>query len=767
MAISLVAERYATGLTAQTIVSAISPTDNTTTGNTLVLAVGLAGANKVIASVSDTQGNTWKVDKTLSDSTRSVSFASAHLTSALTTLDVVTITWSVSTSMTTNIWLQEVSGIASVHFFDTYATQTGSANLITTGPTGTLVSTNEIAFDVVQVASSGWTAGSNWSNPTTKTINNTHLEYQIIDSQYSFTYPVLFGSIKMNAAATWTSTASFVSALVVYSSVAVNSDIDLSVSDSSTVTDSVLMTGPRNLSVSNSTTVTDSTILNIVSANTKAIVVNESSSITENVSVSPQATTTPTITVNDTSSVADTKTVGTPTIQERNVTVSDTSVVTDSVATFVPTLTIGVSDTTAISEVPYLIQPVHLRPPVYPNRVQFTNARTQIQILDSNLNLVAVVKTPMPLNGSGTILRYSKELSDFGTCTFRISSYDPSFTTIGDIVKPHAYHVRLLRQNVVVWQGAIIENTSRTKDYIEVVAVEYIWYFNKKLINRTSADPVTGESNSIYRIFSSGTMATAVTTLVNETITSFQGTNHALASMTIGTIENPDYPPNMTNASNTALTGPWSFGDGTVAPKLTYDFHSVMYVLKSFGAYSYADFNIDKDLKFNFKKFFGNDHHYNVNFVWGQHGNAVDFNITRLGQQQVNDLWGIAVDTNGKILHQNQTDQASIKTDGFLEQVAAYSDIKDQATLNARVQAELPLISTPESSANTIVLSEKAYPLGVYDIGDLVTVKVDHVAVQYQEISRIVGISVDLNSTGRELTTVQTNKPLPWQYGAN
>lgn len=392
---------------------------------------------------------------------------------------------------------------------------------------------------------------------------------------------------------------------------------------------------------------------------------------------------------------------------------------------------------------------------------------TSIEILDSDLNFVTKVQSPYPLDKGGLILQYSKELSDFGQCKFRISNYDPAFSNFGDITKPHSYHVRIRRGTAIVWQGAIIENSKRTKDFTEIIAAEYVWYLGKILINRTSDNPATGQADGIYRIFNSGTMSSAVTTLINETIARWSGTNHALASMTLGTIENPNYPPNLTNATGTALTGAWSFGNGTSAPQLTFDFHSVLYVLKSFGAYTFADFNIDSDLKFNFKKFLGNDHHYNVNFVWGQHGNAVDFNVTRLGERQVNDMWGIAVDNTGKILHQEQTDEPSKKINGILEGVAAYADIKDQATLNARVRAELPLIATADASADSFMLDEKAYPLGVYDVGDIITAKINHIAFDYDEIKRIVGLSVSLHDTGRELTTVQLNTPLPWQYGQN
>lgn len=396
--------------------------------------------------------------------------------------------------------------------------------------------------------------------------------------------------------------------------------------------------------------------------------------------------------------------------------------------------------------------------------------RTTIQILDSNLNLITKITSPMPLNSRGVILQYSKELSDFGTAKFRISAYDPLWTTYGDIVKPHAYHVRIVRGIATVWQGAIIENGMRTKDFVEVTAVEYVWYLGKVLINRTSVDPNSSSSNTnIFRIFNSGGMDTAVTALINETITKFSGTNHALASLSLGTIENPNYPPNMTDANNPphALTGAWAFGNGTNAPMLTFDFHSLLYVLKSFGAYSFADFNVDSSLRFNFKKFLGNDHHYDVNFVYGTQGNVVDYNITRLGQRQVDSLWGIAVDPNGLILNQLITDQAAIQTYGLLEQTVGYSDIKDQATLNARLAAELPFVSTPDGSADTVTVDETAYPLGVYDVGDIVTFKVKNAMVNTSGIRRIVGLTVNLHDTGRELTSLQFNVPQPWQYGAS
>lgn len=399
---------------------------------------------------------------------------------------------------------------------------------------------------------------------------------------------------------------------------------------------------------------------------------------------------------------------------------------------------------------------------------------TIIWILDSDLNRVTRIIAPYPLDSQGNIVQYSKELDDYGQCTFRISAYDTTLIQYGDILAPHKYWVEITRNGVTVWLGAIIQNTKRTKDFIEINAAEPLWYLSKVLMQRSSLDPATGTADNIYRIFSSGSLADAVTAIMNETIITFQGSDagHALSGMTLGTVENPNFPPNMTDGSNpsNALTGPWVFGNGITAPQLQYDFQTVLYVLRSFGLYSYSDFYIDNNLVFNFVAFKGQNLTNKITFRWGGPGqtpsNIVDYNIPRFGQRMINDLIGIATDPNGVILHYEGTDEASITEYGLIQGVAAYTDVKDQATLNARIQAEVPLISTPDDTAITIVLNERGYPLGQYDVGDIVNIDIQNKAVDFSDMRRIVGISVSVHNTGRETTSVQTNKVLPWQFAS-
>lgn len=391
--------------------------------------------------------------------------------------------------------------------------------------------------------------------------------------------------------------------------------------------------------------------------------------------------------------------------------------------------------------------------------------RTVVEILDRNLNKIAESKALYPINAQGMVLRYSKELSDFGMCLFRLRPQDPIFTQYGDILVPHKYHIRIKRGSSYVWQGAIVDNPHRTHNYIEVKAAEYEFYLSRVLVKRTSAVSYGGIAPSQdiglhYRIFSSGTMAQAVTDVVNEAKIAF-GSSHILNGITLGTIENPNYPNNFVTAGGTALTGAWGFSSDVV---LQFDYQSVLYVLKAFGVYANADFRLNANLEFEFEKFLGNKNP-GVTFVYGTHGNMVDYDIPRLGSRTTNDLVGIATDPSGLILHAEKTDSTSLSDYGLLQDSATFADVKDNNALSARLAEQLRLVSRPESSPHNFLLNENAYPLGQYDIGDLITAKVKDGAIDYKEVRRIAGITVNLHNTGREMITVQTNAPRPQDIG--
>lgn len=388
-------------------------------------------------------------------------------------------------------------------------------------------------------------------------------------------------------------------------------------------------------------------------------------------------------------------------------------------------------------------------------------AKTVVEILDSTLGKIAEVRSLVPLNKNGMVLRYSDEMSDYGFCTFRISVHDPLFTKYGDIVVPHRYHVRIKRAGITVWQGAIVDNLQRNKYFVEIKAAQYEFYLDHVLINRTSAvgygevAPVI-DIGKHYRIFSSGTMASAVSTLITEAVAAL-GSSHLMSTMAPGAIVNPNYPLGYTAADGTPLTGAWNFSSQVV---LQFDYQSVLYALKAFGIYSSSDFRLNADLTFDFNPFLGNKNPQ-LSFEYGTRGNIVNYNAPRLGSHMVNDYFGIATSPDGTVLHTEKTDETSKGFYGLMQGAIAFADIKDQNALSARLSEDLFLVKDPKDSPLNLTIDENGYPLGQYGIGDLVNVKIKDGAINYSAVKRIVGWTVNLHNTGREITTLQTNNPKP------
>ncbi len=182
MAIGTPTERKTASLTSQTATSAFSPATTIAAGTVAFLAA-CANANKSISSVTDSVGNTWAVDKTASDGTRTVNIASCQVATQITSSDTITITWSTATSGRCDLWVQEVTGLASSSVFDKSNSATASTGVLGTGSTGTLSQAAEIAWVVGRVdVATGWTKGAAWTNPTTASLNtfSCALEYQIV-----------------------------------------------------------------------------------------------------------------------------------------------------------------------------------------------------------------------------------------------------------------------------------------------------------------------------------------------------------------------------------------------------------------------------------------------------------------------------------------------------------------------------------------------------------------------------------------------------------
>jgi hypothetical protein len=376
----------------------------------------------------------------------------------------------------------------------------------------------------------------------------------------------------------------------------------------------------------------------------------------------------------------------------------------------------------------------------------------KIIILDKDLVPVTQIKSFVPINTAGDFLEYKDVLSDVGTAKFRVATRDPAIKQYGDIFHPYKYHVHIYRADILVWKGVIVNNPRRTKRYIEVEAKTYLFMLSKVLIRR-DASTSTGDGKDNYRTFQSGTMATAIQNLITEAKAD-AGASSLLSRITIGQIENPNFPANYTQSDGSALTGTWTFSSNMT---LQYDYRDVLFVIGSLAMYPACDFEVTKDLVFNFKQYIGN-RQPNVIFEYSNWGSVSDYDAPLLGERMANDLTGVAADFGNQILHSNKTDETSVAEYGRIQDVAAYIDVKNINALRSRLTEELRLISKPDAELH-LTLNDKAYPLGQYGLGDTVRVKIEDEIISVDQLRRVVGIVVRVDANGSEGIRLITNKP--------
>lgn len=379
----------------------------------------------------------------------------------------------------------------------------------------------------------------------------------------------------------------------------------------------------------------------------------------------------------------------------------------------------------------------------------------RVELLDSALVPITRVQNLVPLDTNGNFLEYQSKLSQYGQAKFRIETKDPMFTQFGNILVPYANHVRIYRSGILVWSGVIIKVPHRTKRFIEIQAHTYLYLLSKKRIQH-DASVTSGDGKDNYRTFSTGTMATAIQTVLTEAKGNV-GATSILSSLKVGTLENPNFPSGYVDANGTAVTGTWTFSS---AFTLQFDYRDILYVLSQLGLYSNSDFELVYDgtnLTFNFKKFIGN-RQPDIMFEYGNWGAIEDYDLPLDGDRMANDLVGVAADYTGKILHIIKTDEASIKKYGRVEGVAAYNDVKNQNALTTHLVETLSHVSLPDGEI-VVDLNERAYPLGQYGLGDLVTIKIKDHIIDVNEQRRIVGINVAVHVTGKESIRLFTNAP--------
>lgn len=147
---------------------------NTTVGDSLLAFISnTTPGSTATPTVTDTQGNTWVIDKKVGSAGAQIWVARALIATALTTADHVTVAWSVSTSAA--VQLAQVQGLGAAMQVDqvtSWDNGTVTATSMALGPTGATTEAGELAFLVataptINVGNPSWTFQAPKLNPGT------------------------------------------------------------------------------------------------------------------------------------------------------------------------------------------------------------------------------------------------------------------------------------------------------------------------------------------------------------------------------------------------------------------------------------------------------------------------------------------------------------------------------------------------------------------------------------------------------------------------
>jgi hypothetical protein len=394
-------------------------------------------------------------------------------------------------------------------------------------------------------------------------------------------------------------------------------------------------------------------------------------------------------------------------------------------------------------------------------------AKYTLNILDNQRNVITRVTNFMPLSTTDDVwLDMTRTLSSWGTCKFRVGTKDPLFRALGDILQPYQNHVQVLRDGNEFWQGVIVQNAQRTRYFVEVEARTYSWLLNKLMIVH-DPDDGTGDGLDNYTTLNSGTMSNAVQTILTKALAKVQGANlntaNALSQLTLGEIDNPVFASTTVDNNGNPVSGPFTFN--AIWNTVQFDYRTVYYVMASLGILGVCDFEITDQLVFNFKVFLGNNNPGLV-LSYGENGQIEDYNVPFDGTNQATRLYGIAATVDGTILHdQVDAPDNGIDTYGLLEEVAAYSDLKNDAAVTVRITEDLSLIDTPEKEVQ-VTLKQNSAEVGSFGVGDIITIQINDNVTQINDPRRIVQIDTKVAVTGKEIIKITTNPPKP-NYGAS
>lgn len=328
----------------------------------------------------------------------------------------------------------------------------------------------------------------------------------------------------------------------------------------------------------------------------------------------------------------------------------------------------------------------------------------KIEVYDINDNLVAVLD-------NAANKTYERALNRSTTFRFTIPLRDPKANQ--DILKGGQNYIKYYRGTQLQWAGQIV-NIQRSLAGEEIASVLCAdWFF---LLKHRRTNP--------ERIFTAVNEGTILQTLVNES----------------QALPNGDY--GIIIGSNTS-TSP---RDRTYNSKILSEaFMEMSEVIDG------LDFEITPDKTLNIYENKGTDRRDTHVFEYGL--NISEVNFIEDYTDIVNDSYGIGKDD----LTATFADTSLQPTYYLREAVENFGDISSAATLTGHLQNTVYNKALGEKKYELSVMPAASPQFGTYEIGDSVTIKIDHPNFTVDTVARIISWSVTINNDGGETIALKVS----------
>jgi hypothetical protein len=317
-------------------------------------------------------------------------------------------------------------------------------------------------------------------------------------------------------------------------------------------------------------------------------------------------------------------------------------------------------------------------------------------------------------------LGYSEYANEVGEAFFTIYQDDPKIRPSVRAAIRDGGHVKILRNNQVVWSGAL-----GATDENETDAVIYAYGYASELYKLHTDWGSEWTGQKVQQI---------VTDAWNRARTGLSDSR--VGWMSTGTIESPV----TTSGGSTEI----------VLPFYRADYKRILFLIQEMAAFSISDttnrvlFEITPDGTFNFWKNRGSDL-TTLRFEWGQRG-LVGFRRYRVPTDRRNVIHAVGSSPRDIVLRTTVEDATDRGSKGRLEEALYFSWVRDASELDRVARLRLERAKREDSdmsltfAANAITPSRATGSL--YRLTDTVPIKVVHGLTNVDDRKMIVGEQV-------------------------